>query len=357
MSLRDLPEYVERASDVVWRPPSKDPDVDVYGFVLPADPVALDRLLDRDLNDPSFGAVNYRSVLASVIVLVGDFHGMTSAEPPDSEHGYLDYHETGIWCLALDTYDYRLVWYVPYIFSDAGETVAGGREIYGYPKKMGTFQRDYPRRILEGGRTTVRSDALKVYGPGEKMQSSPMLSIDARALDGDPPVGGIGDFIDMFDGRLALTPGTAYGPPPEQSATIAHPGDPGPPRRSPPHRPWTRRILDAIQGIGAIAEQEALILAMVNDPTLVFLKQFRDIACRGKACYQAVTETQFGVAPRGFGRLPEENYRVTVHDWASQPIASDLGLVPDTALEPAGVFWAKMSLAIGLGVEVWRAPT
>jgi hypothetical protein len=37
------------------------------------------------------------------------------------------------------------------------------------------------------------------------------------------------------------------------------------------------------------------MLAMAMNPTLVFLKQFRDVECPTKACYQAIVEARTDV--------------------------------------------------------------
>ena len=39
---------------------------------------------------------------------------------------------------------------IPYVFTDTGQTVATGREVYGYPKQLGKFAADYPGQLVSG---------------------------------------------------------------------------------------------------------------------------------------------------------------------------------------------------------------
>ena len=101
-----------------------------------------------------------------------------------------------------------------------------------------------------------------------------------------------------------------------------------------------------------------LILDMVANPTLVFLKQFRDASCPTKACYQALVEAPLAVHPPGatYEELERELFEITVADWASHPIATELGIAPANQ-QPQLAFRASFGFDIKLGLEVWRAPT
>ena len=74
-------------------------------------------------------------------------------------------------------------------------------------------------------------------------------------------------------------------------------------RSAPPRRArassvpaWAgRRVLDTLLGRGRIEGADDLIAEMIESPTLVFLKQFRDASCPTKACYQAIVEAPLAV--------------------------------------------------------------
>ena len=98
---------------------------------------------------------------------------------------------------------------------------------------------------------------------------------------------------------------------------------------------------------------------MVLNPTLVFLKQFRDATCPTKACYQAVVEAPLAVEPVGarFRALDPGDFTITIEDWASHPLAYDFGIPAKTPLTPEYAFRAEFGFDIMLGEEVWRAST
>jgi len=122
-----LPDYVDRGGEQVWRPPARARKVDLYGFVIPADQSAIDLLLERDLVHPSGGAVDYRCAHKHVVVTFGTIGRESSCDPVDSQRGYITESEVSVWCLVADVKARgRLLWYLPYIFTDSAVTVATG---------------------------------------------------------------------------------------------------------------------------------------------------------------------------------------------------------------------------------------
>ena len=72
----------------------------------------------------------------------------------------------------------RLLWYLPYIFTDSEQTVATGREIFGYPKQLGYFDENYPAALGPGGgTTTICSLAIDPFGPNVCATKREMISI------------------------------------------------------------------------------------------------------------------------------------------------------------------------------------
>jgi hypothetical protein len=118
-------------------------------------------------------------------------------------------------------------------------------------------------------------------------------------------------------------------------------------------------VLNAIQGKSLTGNASDLITDMCADPTLVFLKQFRDASCPTKACYQAIVEARLAVDPVGasFESLDPSLFELSFADWASHPIASELGVSSATPLHPTRAFCARFGFDLQLGLEVWRAPT
>jgi hypothetical protein len=358
----NLPDYVERGGRQVWRPPYTARRATLFGFVLDADPAAIDSLLERDFNEPAGGAVDYRCAHGSVIVIFAEIDELASEDPRDEKRGYLSEREVSLWCLAADvTAGSRLVWYLPYVFVDAGQAIASGREVYGYPKQVGLFEKEFPARLETGGTETVWAPAINPFGKNQQATPLAMLSAD-HVPDGGPPAAG--DFSDL---RRLVTEGlgvreeVAYGPAPRPSGVITPIGAPPPrPAAAPSIPAWAgRRLLDALGGRAGISTAGDMVAEMIGSPTLVFLKQFRDVACATKACYQAIVEAPLAVhlSTANYQALDPQTFTITVAEWASHPIATDLGIPPATPRQPELAFQASFNFDIQLGLEVWRAPT
>lgn len=360
---RNLPTYVEDGGRrQVWRQPYRAQGATLLGLVLPAEPTKIDQLLDRDFNHPSGGAVRYRCAHPYALVVLARIEQERSAEPPDSGRGYLPELELSIWCLAFDqTAGGRLVWYLPYVFTDSGQTVTTGREVYGYPKQLGHFGTDFPSVFTDqGGKTAIESLAIEKFAPDAKAELKPMVTVH-RATGA--PVPEDGDLAARA--RHNLFPGALSDPPEREivpdgsgnaSATITVGTAPPPPPAAPP--PYVRPPLRWDEPISRRADHD-LIVELAKSPTLAFLKQFRDAGCPTRACYQAVVEATISIRPLGAGitTLDPKLFDVSVQSWDTQPIAAELGVPRDQALQPTRAFLATLDFDVMTGLEVWRAPT
>ncbi len=360
--LSNLPDYVERGGEQVWRPPFSARQVDLYGFVVAADQAAIDAMLLHDLVQPSGGVVDYRSAHANVIVTFGEIGREGSLDPVDSRRGYISEREVSIWCLVADVAATgRLLWYLPYIFTDSEQTIATGREIFGYPKQLGYFDQDFPAALQPGGgATTVKTLAIDPFAPDSEATPREMISVvrasgDATIRTPSP----IADELELFfPGGFLLDHSRPTGSRPPASATITAAGAPAPPaaRAAPP---WLKGVLNALQGRSLTGQPGDLIVDMVENPTLVFLKQFRDVSCSTKACYQAVVEAPIAMdlGDASYEALDPNLFELTVQSWASNPIADQLGMPAGKPIAPQAAFHASFGFDIQLGLEVWRAST
>jgi hypothetical protein len=362
-SPQSLPTYVERGGRQVWRPPYHAGSAEVYGFLVPADPKAIDLLVQRDLVQPAAGALDFRCAHPNVVVTVATIDRLSSSTAPDALRGYVPERELSIWCLLADkTAKERLVWYLPYVFTDSGQTTATGREVYGYPKQVGQFDPGWPGVLAKAGTTTVSGLGIGKFGPQQGATTLPMLSVQRLPGPGKTTqISGPGWAAalaqNLVPSGLSVSVNGLFGPAPSAQATITPSGQTVPPVPSPP--PWLKPVVSSLTGSGLTGKPEDLIAAMLQNPSLVFLKQFRDVQCPTKACYQAVVEAPIAVDPVGatLESLDPALFNVTVHDWDTHPIASELGLAGATALTPVSAFRAAFSFDVMTGTELWRAPT
>jgi hypothetical protein len=364
----NLPDYVERGGRQVWRPPYTARKAKLLGFVLGADRAAIDALLHRDLVEPAGGAVDYRCAHDRIAVIFASVERLASGDARDRLRGYLSEFEVSVWCLAADvSAGSRLVWYLPYVFVDSGQASASGREVYGYPKQIGIFDAGFHSAVESGGTTTVEALSIDPYAPDTKAVPRPMIAAEQKP--GGEQV--VASGTDAFTSRLftlfadqdpvEVDETLPFGPGPQPTGAITPIGSPPPSPAAPSAVPaWAAsRVLDTLLGRDLVAAPDELIGEMAVNPTLVFLKQFRDATCPTKACYQAIVEAPLSVDPvtASYDELDPGRFEVTLEDYPSHPIASELGLQGGSALPPEAAFRATLDFDIELGLEVWRAPT
>jgi len=359
----NLPDYVERGGRQVWQPPYEAKTAQLLGMVFKGDTAKIDALLQRDLVLPAGGHVDYRCAHPHVAVVCAQFERIQSREDPDHDKGYIPEREVSIWCLAADMKaDEKLVWYLPYVFTDNGPAVAAGREVYGYPKCQAGFDASYPSLFGPVDcKTAVSTYALATFGEDKEMKQLPVISVTRQAGIGVAPQKSANFQLQfgatLFGGPLQVATTLPSSTAPAASLKITTGGS-APPAMPSTGPPWVKPIIHAVTGAQISKDAGTLIGEMMRETTLVFLKQFRDVRCPTKACYQAITEAQ--ISPHenaSFDPLDAGLFAVTVEDHASHPIVSDLGLDASTPLKPEGVFEAKLDFDILTGQEVWRAHT
>ncbi len=322
-----LPDYVIRPAESVHLQPYACLNTRLYGFFLKGDAGAMQaRLVDPILNAPTGGACDYR-VLGDLVLVSYALAGKgTSTLPPDNGIGWVPENSMTLWIpLVAVKHELgipiaqRVVMFPAYICVDNTWSLAAGREVYGFPKGYG------PIELPAAGAPPLHFSAstlvMKVYGPDNEGVIAPLISVDrtAEGTEGQALWADLGDAIEaitaMFSGssNQFILPGISL-------------------------------ALDLFH------------LARAKEVPGVFLKQFRDAADGTKACYQAVIEAgSFVTAFRSAGVLPG-TFQATLADYASHPLASDLGLAPGAApLEMA--FFADFDFTIGEGTVVWEAGT
>jgi len=360
----NLPEYVERGGGQVWRPPYAARQAELLGLIIPADTARIDAMLQRDLVHPSGGALDYRCAHSHVVVVCANIGRMASLDQLDAQRGGMPEQELSIWCLAADmTAKERLVWYLPYVYADGGRPVAAGREVYGYPKELGTFDTAYPSIFTtNGASTTISAVGLDSYSPTSTAGLLPTATVSRSPGVGlaPPPTGQ--SFADEFVGSLfpgglgvSATLPSASGAGPSATITLGGNTPAGPNALL----PWIKPAIKKLTGGGLGTTPEDLVTDLLANPALVFLKQFRDATCATKACYQAVVEASLSPDPVGatFTPLDPALFGLTLHDWASDPIASELGIAASAPITPTRAFHARLNFDVLAGLEVWRAPT
>jgi hypothetical protein len=317
--------FVPRGGEQVFCQPLELRQVRFTSFLFHADTAALQAVCDRYLNGPSGGAVRYRPLLPRVVLGVADVGRVFPIHSPDERKGYVSEIDIAFWMPVAAykqvlgvSFTERVAWFLPYVFVDNAWACAAGREVYGFPKEMGTFQ--VPRGPADPALITVDTLAIEHFGPEAQARVQRLLEV--RRTDAD------------------------------------HVGD--------PHQTWHQVeevFMDfghvllggagrTLPGVGLL--EELLQFFTHREVPLVFLRQFRDVADGRRACYQAVVEALTRVLHfRHAGRLAGE-YRLTLNALDSHPIARELGL-SGQGQEALGAWYVDFDFILENGRELWRA--
>ena len=349
------PRYVERGGEVVYRAPFVGRGARMYCFLLRAGMHELSRMLDRYLNEPSGGAVDFRPVAPFVMLNFNDVDIVASADPVDMMIGGMREQEVILWTLAFDVRRNRLASFIPYIFVDSGVVMANGREVYGFPKQFGVFKIEPPNDF------SVAAFALRRFAPDSIARMEPVISVtstrrSARAA-GQVRWKGFEELV-RHVGGVAFPDGHAIAAErPLAVRTVLTPRSGSQPRKNSgvALHPASR---ESSLPLGLGGEAAALVniveSLLEGDVPAVFLKQFRDISDPTRASYQAIVEASARLQSfRGGGLLPGE-YSVEVADLDAEPIRRELGFLPGP-IKPELSFWLEIDFEMETGIELWRA--
>lgn len=304
------PTFVLRDGDLLAKPPL-DLDIVMYVFILAADAAALGRVLDQQLN---WASQRYQPLLPYVALYLSS---LNIDAPPFARVPAMDF---GIWVPVVETGSAgtRLVTYTPYLWADNGWALIGGREVFGFPKQLGS-EMIVPSKPGDPGRFSLKTMVLPtaqstaVVEELFSVQRTDSQDLGERRRDFSSAAQLRAALASRLDGRL--------------DASSA-----------------SRRV--AVRGG----------LGSLTGMSMVFLKQFPTQGGDPSACYRAVVETTLDPLPTDFqAGILAGKYDMTLRRFASHQIASTLGLavtIPGAGqdlLSPVEQFWMKTRMRLQPG--------
>jgi hypothetical protein len=309
--MSSLSDFVEVPGNLVPRIPYEAASALMQSGFVKGDVTKLQASVDTILNGPAAGRLKFAVVTDLVLITMLYCPKMTSADPVDHLMGSESEGDIGFWTLvwggpADDISHWSLRWLPIYLFVDSGTAMAAGREVFGFPKSLGTFNR--ATHNSDDGRVSVDTLLFKTYG------------VDSQAVT-----------TQLFE--IAYGTGTATG---GLFSGLEHAlADIG---------SLMVKGLDAVTHNGL--DLSKLKLPMVGMP-MVFLKQFRDAAVANKACYQEIVEaTVESTKIHEFGML-SGSYQLNFIDCASYPINADMGII--SGQELIFPMWLIQDFTCGFG--------
>ncbi|HZS40457.1 MAG TPA: NAD(P)-binding protein [Polyangia bacterium] len=308
-------------------------DTKMYVFTLAADYAKLQSLCDRYLN--LGGETQYVPAMPLLALVCVDI-GCIASDDPQS---WVPEKDFGFWMPVLAGkkrggvfVPERALVYIPFLWVDSSLAVTVGREVYGYPKGIGSLS--LPEKPGDPSRFTVDGWAVAKYGkppsPDAQWKERPILV--AERSGAWEPLQSMWKDLEEVAAAIGGMLGTELK---RHEVTV-------------PSRPLTRALI-----------QDALHLRV----PMVFLKQLTDVANGVRANYQSLVEANC-VVDGGFkgGGLLLGDYQLTIHAYDSCRIVDQLGLFADG---PAGgvqtvkslfQFWVAFDFTLDNGAVVWKPP-
>jgi hypothetical protein len=335
-SLPRLPAYVEHGGEIACRHPADAINSRMYGFVLQADRACLDAYCDRCFNAPTGGEERWRPISDQVLLNFVDIPTMGSTDTGDVELGVTHEREAAIWFPVYEPRRRVVAWAIPYMFVDSGLALAGGREVYGFPKQLGTLE--IPRGPNAPAELRLNTVTFDTYGPDSEADDHRVVTVTRPG--GDVPLSSAGSEPRHALDDVIHAMGAAAEPKLATGDVLGWLGD------------LLREGLDALDDVvpdllffGHLVEEHAPML---------LLKQFRDAHVPGAACYQALVLVDLKVLEFRDGGLLPDDYDVTLNRLDGEPVSRELGVAD--AGRPRVAFWLDFDFLVELGDILWEAP-
>jgi Acetoacetate decarboxylase (ADC) len=334
-SLPRLPAYVEHGGEIACRHPADGLDSRMYGFVVQANRDCLDAYCDRCFNAPTMGEQQWRAISDHALLNFVDIPKMGSTDPLDDHLGYTHEREAAIWFPVYEPRLRLLAWAIPYMFVDSHFALAGGREVYGFPKQLGALTIPRDRQIAPAS-LKLRVDTFAKYKPTAKARNHRVITVRR--------IGGGSNRLDS-EGSL---PGEAFHGVIRGFSSVVEPkllkGD----------------LLGWLANFGrdevpdVIPNALFFVQLVEQHSPMLLLKQFRDAHVPGGACYQALVLADLRMTDFRAGGLLPDDYEVKIARLDGEPICRELGIAK--ASRPHTAFWLDFDFYVELGDILWEAP-
>ena len=292
----------------------------MFSFFVDADHDTMQALVDKYLNTPAGGAVEYY-VVGSAAIFTWSYTARDVSLVQQA--GYSANSENGIWIPVLarspsKAFEDHIAYFVPYLFITGCGGMITGREVWGFRKSLATIQMPHtPDEPALFATTTDVIDPLdNEHGAHPEMViqvrgAGKLVGLDALVRD----VREIGAmFMELFG-------------------------------KGSSHLPVGR--------LGLVIDFARMMRS--HEVPIVNLKQFRDAADTTRACYQAIIESSMTAGTVHQGGLLAQDFLLDLPRYASHRIAGDLGITGVTDIPVRAAFYVNMDFVANAGEEVWRA--
>ncbi|MFN8412617.1 MAG: hypothetical protein U0Z26_09540 [Anaerolineales bacterium] len=308
------PDYVDGGIGLpVFRGPYLQKDVNLAAFLYNADINTLTALCDQTLNQVPSSPFKYIPLMANVILVYADML-VSSLDERDTQVGLIPETEVSFWVLTLAMQKtstgeiaHHLAWFLPTLLVDEANAIATGREVYGFNKQAGTFEKP---QDIQSPSFTANVLGFKQFSQTAIAQKERLLELHLSSSEGTQSSWNDWSTAkDYFVGELLKNIR------PDLGASV----------------------------VGFVAQ------ALVNHIPLVFLKQLRSASTTEKAIYQKIVEAPLQIENFYSGSMLTQSYELNISHLESHPVAEKLGLQLKQSTNLAA--WLKVDFILDSGIE------
>ncbi|MEL6218105.1 MAG: hypothetical protein AAFR79_06500 [Pseudomonadota bacterium] len=288
----------------------------LHTFCVQGDIDLIDQFLDQMFKEPSDGVVDYEAAMATMFVSFAYFPSVHAMNPVDVNRGVLPERDAALWTLARrrgTLFEFR--WIPLFLFVDSGSAMATGREVYGFPKQMGTF--DMP---IDGapnnGPFRVSASVLNPYSPTTVAEKKPIFEFVAKKEEH----GLLHEIEDVAEGVFSRIG--------EAIRDASH-----------------SEVVEALGGKSWLFDLPV---------TMAFLKQFPSTADQTKACFQSIVEADARTLEVRNGGWTKTEYTGRIFSYDSHPFHTTFG-IPEGEIDVGHALFADFDFEMELGQDIWTA--
>lgn len=310
----DQPDYIDGGIGLPsFRGPFLQKDVQLAAFLYSAEMSSLTLLCDQTLNAVSSSPYKYVPLMPNVLLIYANML-VSSLDERDARVGSIPETEAGFWTLTVamqktsaGDVPHHLAWFLPTVLINESNSIATGREVYGFNKQAATF-----------------SLVADIQSPG--------FTADVLGFETFSP-----QAVAKNQRLLEMSISTS-----EQTQA---PAQDMPSLREYILELLKKNIREDLDGstINFVAQ------ALTENIPLVFLKQIRSASNPHKADYQKIVEAPFQISELFSGSVFDQLYKLIITRLDSHPLAAQLGLQPEQTTSLGA--WLKVDFILGPGVE------
>jgi uncharacterized protein with NAD-binding domain and iron-sulfur cluster len=288
----DRPNFLYPAGSVLMHPPLQLKNSQMYGFFVKGDIAKLQATVDATLTAVAGGEMRFQVFSPFVMLTFTKVHKAFSTWPSDEAKGWGEEVDIITWVMVgqidkgASTIS-RIFFYPCHIFVDSCMALINGRELFGYPKYQCEYEMPEPGQPAR--HFSLSAQGFQPFSPESKLSLHPLLEVNATTeRHGMRKIGGLLELIEEGIELIAAN-------------------------------------LPATLELDKLGWEQ--IAGMLRHPGCeqIFLKQFPD-ASGIKAVYQAIVAAPAKVNAVHAVEVFEDDYEVTLHEFASFPLHESLGL-------------------------------